>query len=309
MTNAIKAEKTREGGNLMKIFHLKTRLGFRLGSLLSALLVVICTIFTSGCFKGSADLTIREDGTSTLKTTILGADLVSSAVAEAKDEVMKSNPSATVKDVQEDDKKGFEIIAEYPNMRTLAEKGGKIFARVPGKGEGIQEKKTWFYDMYAFDLYVGAKEENSGDDSDPQMQAILKGFLDQIKYDFYMHLPVVPDKNNADSVQDGGKTLHWNLSATLTENANKHISVEYRVWNKLHIALSAALGGIFVVLAVVFFVLLKKTEGKAGAKKLAAFACILLAAAVIAVSAWQATQTVVFTTQDSLSPVAQEPAE
>ena len=176
----------------MKNFHLETRLGFRLGSLLSALLVVICTIFTSGCFKGSADLTIREDGTSTLKTTILGADLVSSAVAEAKDEVMKSNPSATVKDVQEDDKKGFEIIAEYPDMRTLAEKGGKIFARVPGKGEGIQEKKTWFYDMYAFDLYVGAKEENSGDDSDPQMQAILKGFLDQIKYDFYMHLPVVP---------------------------------------------------------------------------------------------------------------------
>ena len=309
MTNAIKAEKTREGGNPMKNFHLETRLGFRLGSLLSALLVVICTIFTSGCFKGSADLTIREDGTSTLKTTILGADLVSSAVAEAKDEVMKSNPSATVKDVQEDDKKGFEIIAEYPDMRTLAEKGGKIFARVPGKGEGIQEKKTWFYDMYAFDLYVGAKEENSGDDSDPQMQAILKGFLDQIKYDFYLHLPVVPDKNNADSVQDGGKTLHWNLSATLTENANKHISVEYRVWNKLHIALSVALGGIFVVLAIVFFVLLKKTEGKAGAKKLAAFACILLAAAVIAVSAWQATQTVVFTTQDSLSPVAKEPAE
>lgn len=293
----------------MKNFHLKTRLDFRLGSLLSALLVVICTIFTSGCFKGSADLTIREDGTSTLKTTILGADLVSSAVAEAKDEVMKSNPSATVKDVQEDDKKGFEIIAEYPDMRTLAEKGGKIFARVPGKGEGIQEKKTWFYDMYAFDLYVGAKEENNGDDSDPQMQAIMKGFLDQIKYDFYLHLPVVPDKNNADSVQDGGKTLYWNLSATLTENANKHISVEYRVWNKLHIALSAALGGIFVVLAVVFFVLLKKTEGKAAAKKLAAFACILLAAAVIAVSAWQATQTVVFTTQDSLSPVAQEPAE
>lgn len=293
----------------MKNFHLETRLGFRLGSLLSALLVVICTIFTSGCFKGSADLTIREDGTSTLKTTILGADLVSSAVAEAKDEVMKSNPSATVKDVQENDKKGFEIIAEYPDMRTLAEKGGKIFARVPGKGEGIQEKKTWFYDMYAFDLYVGAKEENSGDNSDPQMQAILKGFLDQIKYDFYMHLPVVPDKNNADSVQDGGKTLHWNLSATLTENANKHISVEYRVWNKLHIALSAALGGIFVVLAIVFFVLLKKSEEKAGAKKLAAFACILLAAAVIVVSAWQATQTVVFTTQDSLSPVTQEPAE
>ena len=173
----------------MKIFHLKTRLGFRLGSLLSALLVVICTIFTSGCFKGSADLTIREDGTSTLKTTILGADLVSSAVAEAKDEVMKSNPSATVKDVQEDDKKGFEIIAEYPDMRTLAEKGGKIFARVPGKGEGIQEKKTWFYDMYAFDLYVGAKEENNGDDSDPQMQAIMKGFLIRLNTTFICIFP------------------------------------------------------------------------------------------------------------------------
>lgn len=274
-------------------------------SLLLALSFVLLAVFTAGCFKGEANLTIRADGSSALKTTLLGADILTDSIVEAANTLLKKDPAATVKEISEGDKKGFEVTSEFPDMKALAEKGGDLFTRRDGEAAGIRQKTTWFYDAYAFDLYAGPGEkENRGEGaSDPEMEAMMKGFLDQIRYEFSLTLPGAPTKHNADSADEGGKTLRWDLSPTLVSGGEKHIQAEFRLWNKAHIALTAALGILFFSLTVVFFILRQTSEPeKRGMKQGIAIACAVLTLAVCAFSAWQLLSAPTFTAEDSISP-------
>ena len=101
----------------------------RAWTLVSVLLLLLITVFTVGCFKGEANLTIRADGSAALKTRLLGTDLLKESIVEATNEIRKKDSSAQVKEISEDGKTGFEITSEYPDMKTLAEKGGDLFTR------------------------------------------------------------------------------------------------------------------------------------------------------------------------------------
>ena len=273
-------------------------------SLLLALSFVLLAVFTAGCFKGEANLTIRADGSAALKTRLLGTDFLKEAIVEATNEMKKKDSSAVVKEISEGDKTGFEITSEYPDMKTLAEKGGDLFTRRDGEAAGVQQKKTWFCDAYALDLYAGPSEKGDGADSDdPAAQAMMKGFLDQIHYEFCLTLPGAPTKHNADSADEGGKTLRWDLSPTLVSGGEKHIQAEFRLWNKAHIALTAAVAIGFLALAVLFFILRQKSAaGERGMKLILAIVFAVLALAVLAFSAWQLTAASGFAAEDSLSP-------
>ena len=276
----------------------------RARTLVPALFLLLVTVFTAGCFKGEANLTIRADGSAALKTRLLGTDFLKEAIVEATNEMKKIDSSAVVKEISEGDKTGFEITSEYPDMKTLAEKGGDLFTRRDGEAAGVQQKKTWFCDAYALDLYAGPSEKGDGADSDdPAAQAMMKGFLDQIHYEFCLTLPEAPEKHNADRTEDGGKTLRWDLSPTLAAGGDKHIRAEFRLWNKPHIALTAAVAIGFLALAVLFFILRQKSAaGERGMKLILAIVFAVLALAVLAFSAWQLTAASGFAAEDSLSP-------
>ena len=107
-------------------------------SLLLALSFVLLTVFTAGCFKGEANLTIRADGSSALKTTLLGTGILTDSIVEAANTLLKKDPAATVKEISEGDKKGFEVTSEFPDMKALAEKGGDLFTRRDGEAAGIR---------------------------------------------------------------------------------------------------------------------------------------------------------------------------
>ena len=156
----------------------------------AALCLLLAALLSAGCFKGQANLAVHEDGSCTFKSTLLGADFIRQAIDENKDELLKNDPNAKIREITEGDKKGFEVISEFPDMKTLAEKGGKLFARQDGKCLGIMEKKTWFYDAYSFDLWVGSSQEEPTAEVDPQAQAMMQGFLSQIQYEF--RLPSSP---------------------------------------------------------------------------------------------------------------------
>ena len=276
----------------------------RAWTLVSVLFLLLITVFTVGCFKGEANLTIRADGSAALKTRLLGTDLLKESIVEATNEIRKKDSSAQVKEISEGDKTGFEITSEYPDMKTLAEKGGDLFTRREGKAAGIQQKKTWFYDAYALDLYAGPSETgNDADGDDPAADAMMKGFLNQIHYEFCLTLPEVPEKHNADRTEDGGKTLRWDLAPALAAGGDKHIQVEFRLWNKPHIVLTAAVAIVSLALAVLCFILRQKSAPeKRGMKQILAIVFAVLALAVFAFSAWQLTTASGFAAEDSISP-------
>ena len=276
----------------------------RAWTLVSVLLLLLITVFTVGCFKGEANLTIRADGSAALKTRLLGTDLLKESIVEATNEIRKKDSSAQVKEISEDGKTGFEITSEYPDMKTLAEKGGDLFTRRDGKAAGIRQKKTWFYDAYALDLYAGSSETgNDADGDDPAAAAMMKGFLDQIHYEFCLTLPEAPEKHNADRTEDGGKTLRWDLAPTLTAGGDKHIQAEFRLWNKPHIMLTAAVAIVSLALAILFFILRQKSDaGERGKKQILAIVFAVLALVVFAFSAWQLTAAFGFAAEDSISP-------
>ena len=273
-------------------------------TLIPVLFLLIITVFTTGCFKGEANLTIHDDGSAALKTRLLGTDFLKEAIIEATNEMKKKDSAAVVKEISEGDKTGFEITSEYPDMKTLAEKGGDLFTRRDGKAAGIQQKKTWFYDAYALDLYAGPSETgNDADGDDPAADAMMKGFLNQIHYEFCLTLPEVPEKHNADRTEDGGKTLRWDLAPTLAAGGDKHIQVEFRLWNKPHIMLTAAVAIVSLALAVLFFILRQKSAPeKRGMKQILAIVFAVLALVVFAFSAWQLTAAFGFAAEDSISP-------
>ena len=276
----------------------------RARTLVSVLCLLLITVFTAGCFKGEANLTIRADGSAALKTRLLGTDFLKEAIIEATNEMKKKDSAAVVKEISEGDKTGFEITSEYPDMKTLAEKGGDLFTRRDGKAAGIQQKKTWFYDAYALDLYAGPNEtRNDADGDDPAADAMMKGFLDQIHYEFCLTLPEVPEKHNADRTEDGGKTLRWDLAPTLTAGGDKHIQAEFRLWNKPHIMLTAAVAIVFLALTVLFVILRQKSDaGERGKTQILAIVFAVLALVVFAFSAWQLTAAFGFAAEDSISP-------
>lgn len=59
----------------------------RAWTLVSVLLLLLITVFTVGCFKGEANLTIRADGSAALKTRLLGTDLLKESIVEATNEI------------------------------------------------------------------------------------------------------------------------------------------------------------------------------------------------------------------------------
>ena len=93
----------------------------RARTLVPVLFLLLVTVFTAGCFKGEANLTIRADGSAALKTRLLGTDFLKEAIIEATNEMKKKDSAAVVKEISEGDKTGFEITSEYPDMKTLAE--------------------------------------------------------------------------------------------------------------------------------------------------------------------------------------------
>ena len=120
-----------------------------------------------------------------------------------------------------------------------------MFTAVEGRNAGAVVAKSWFYDTYTFDLFVKGEEMDMGE-QDPESKAMVQSMLDQIQYRFTLNLPVKPEMQNADSVSSDGKSLTWDLKATIAEGKDIQMQASYRIYNQTHIALTV--GGIVLLL-------------------------------------------------------------
>ena len=202
------------------------------------LLLVAFSVAAAGCIKADESVTIKEDGSSTMVTRMVGNMFAAEALKGSKDEFVKENPDAVVKEIQDGDMTGYEVEVSYPDIETLAAKGGDMFTAA----------KSWFYDTYTFDLFVKGEEMDTGE-QDPESKAMVQSMLNQIQYRFTLNLPVKPETQNADSVSSDGKSLTWDLKATIAEGKDVQMQASYRIYNQAHIAMTV--GGIVLALLLV----------------------------------------------------------
>lgn len=221
----------------------------------------IVSFICTGCFGGSAGLTIDESGEVHSTFSMVGADFMREELEKQKQELLKAHPNAIITPIREGAMSGFSIQIDYENMDLFAADGLKFYATRPNLCKGIQKKSRWFFDAYALDLLLEKEEDPIGRPQSNDIADIAQAFLSQMRFDFTLNLPYEPDSSNADVVSNGKKTLGWNLISTLIQGEAKRINATFRLWNKMNIGLTIGIAVLLTVVAILFAVQAKSAEG------------------------------------------------
>ncbi len=227
------------------------------------LFVLLCSVslICTGCFSGSASLTIDESGAVHSTFSMAGMEFMKEEIEKQKQELLRDHPNAIITPIHDGPLNGFSIQMDFEDMDRFAADGLKFYATRPNVCKGIQKQGRWFFDAYALDLLL------EGDKRLDQLQgndaaALAQAFLSQVRFDFTLNLPYEPDSNNADTVSNGNKTLGWNLVATLIQGDAKRINATFRLWNKTHIALTIVIAIVLAAITVIFAVQASSAEKK-----------------------------------------------
>ena len=204
-------------------------------------------VLTSGCFSGDVNVTVNNDGSADLKTTLVSAPMLAQIVEQSKASMLAKNPDAQVAPVTKENMSGYEITEHYDSVDKLSDQ--EFFAAHDGKNTGITVKKSLFYTDYNFDLLFEGSQNGGG----------AGAFASNITFTYQMTLPVVPTSSNADRVENDGKQLTWNLGKTLVTGESSKIEVAFRIWNK-----TAIIGTVVVVIVLIgagaFFFMRRRKE-------------------------------------------------
>ena len=192
-------------------------------------------------------------------TRMVGNMFAAEALKGSKDEFIKENPAAVVKEVQDGDMTGYEIEVSYPDIATLSAKGGDMFTAMEGRNAGVTVTRSWFYDAYTFDLFAKGEETDMGA-QDPESKKMVQGMLDQVQYNFTLNLPAKPETQNADIVAGDGKSLTWNLKKTISEGKDVRMQASYRIYNQAHIALTVGIIVLALLLAGGFLYMRRRKQ-------------------------------------------------
>ncbi|SFT60595.1 hypothetical protein SAMN02910356_01282 [Selenomonas sp. GACV-9] len=236
----------------------------------------ISCLFLSGCFNIQSAVTIHEDGRSDLKQQMMTMSMLAEGLNDAKDEIQKKHPEASIKDVSDGDMAGFEVTMHYDSIEAMVKDEDNMFKGIEGKSKGVQRKSGWLYDTYAFDILLEAEKKDSNG-KDAEMEALAKAMLSQLKVGLTISLPYKPDSHNADSVKDEGKTLEWNLAGIIKNNADKQIQVTFRMWHMDHIYITAGIAVLILICLIAGIVLLaRKQQGGLAILLISGFALLAM---------------------------------
>ena len=204
-------------------------------------------VLTSGCFSGDVNVTVNNDGSADLKTTLVRAPMLAQIVEQSKASMLAKNPDAQVAPVTKENMSGYEITEHYDSVDKLSDQ--EFFAAHDGKNTGITVKKSLFYTDYNFDLLFEGSQNGGG----------AGAFASNITFTYQMTLPSAPSSTNADREEDGGRTLTWNLGKTLVTGESSPIQVSFRIWHTNVIIGAVVL--VLVILAVIAFLIWRRRKG------------------------------------------------
>ena len=208
---------------------------------ISVLILALCLLLTllTGCMRIELDINIKNNGKADVSMLYAMADSTLDAGEAALDpEEIEEYESQgwTVEDYSQDGYTGF-ILKQ--NDLDLSE--SEI---MEGSSGSIRKEGS----TYIVDLSLISEEEQADfGESASWLKSMGGSFIVRL------HLPVKPEKHNATSVSDDGKTLEWDL---LSMDVTEPIHVEFKTGsNAVMIGIVAAV----IVAAIIAFALLKKS--------------------------------------------------
>ena len=165
-------------------------------TMLAAMMLGIL-VLTSGCFSGDVSVTVNDDGSADLKTTLVSVPMLAQLVEQSKASMVAKNPDAQVAPVTKENMSGYEITEHYASVDKLSDQD--FFAAHDGKNTGITVNQGLFYTDYNFDLLFEGSQNGGG----------AGAFASNITFTYQMTLPSAPSSSNADREEDVIAFLIW----------------------------------------------------------------------------------------------------
>lgn len=266
--------------------------------LLVAMIFVCMTC--AGCLEGGSNLIITDDGAVYMRNKLIGVPLIAEHI-ESFRKSFENRSDAEISPVVENNMSGYEVRVNYPSLEAFAAEGNPLYTTRDGKCKGIQLKRGWFFDTYNFDLISTGERKFS-----PGESAAVQSMLSQVTFDLVIELPYCADNHNADKSDTANKILTWHLAPVIIGSlADKHMRVQFKLWHKDKIALTAAIELLLLVATIFFFIKARAEESESLVKDLRfkrnVFAGLFVALA--AISAYLLLAPVNFTDADIISAV------
>ena len=222
--------------------------------ILLAAMILLCTT-CAGCLEGGSHIVITNEGEVYMKNRLIGVPLIAEHV-ESFRKSFESNPAAEISPVAENNMSGYEVRVHYPSIENFAAQGNPLYMTHDGKCKGIQLKRGWFFDAYNFDLISTNEKKLS-----PGESAAVQSMLSQVTFDLVIELPYSADNHNADKVDASKKILTWQLAPVIIGSVvDKHMRVQFKLWHRDKIFLTAAVELLLIAATIFFFVKARKEE-------------------------------------------------
>lgn len=264
--------------------------------ILIAVTILLC-MMCSGCLEGGSNLIITDSGEVYMRNKLIGVPLIAEYV-ESFRKSYENNPNAEISPVAENNMSGYEIRVHYPSIETFAADGNSLYT-THDKCNGIQRRKSWFFDAYSFDLMMTGDKKFS-----PSEAAAIQSMLSQVSFNLVIELPYSADNHNADKFDAENKILTWQLAPVIIgSTADKHMRAQFKIWHRDKIALTIIIGVLLIAATIFFHVKARAEESESVVKDLNfkrnVFAGIFIA--LIFIAAYLLFATINFTDADIIS--------
>ena len=218
-------------------------------------LSLIC-LSLAGCFQAKADVIITDDGAVVQHSKFIGNALVIRNIEEWKEKIEKLHPDVKANLVVDGDLRGYKFEFRYPDIETFAKSAGELYKPNAGKNRGVSRRAGWFFDKYDFDFYFTTPPA----EIPPEAEFMTQAVFSDVDFDLSIQLPYSAGKNNADKISADGKFLKWNLAPVLIHGGEKFMQVQFKIWHKDKIALTAFVELMFLAATIFFFVKARQEE-------------------------------------------------
>lgn len=243
-----------------------------------AVLLILLSLFTTGCFRVHTNIELNRDGSGTWNYIVaISEDLNNmQEMQNTEDPMTEIQQEAyaagfSVEDYEQDGYVGVKLSKDFTNVEDI--KGQNFLADLNAEEQSIDTdqfddvfqpeiriEEGFFYTRYIVeteaDLTIPEETMSEGDEFTQEMQQFSQVFLtEMMDIQLSLDLPAAADLHNATTVSNNGKSLSWQLKM----NQNNDIIVELQVLNTINVVALAVV--IIVVLAIIIILINSKKRG------------------------------------------------
>lgn len=177
------------------------------------ILTLICLSFFllfTGCVQADIHVDIHRDGSGTYQVKILTNDLILTNLGNVKTRLKQQG--FQLREISEGSQKGFvaekrvQSVIEEPPSKTFEslQPTGSAPASGPKDDGGLNVEHQFFTSQIIYRDVIDFSDEMPRQD-------LAEWILEQMNFRFHLTTPLQADEHNATSVENGGKTLTWQI--------------------------------------------------------------------------------------------------